>query len=333
MELTEPAHSYVHNGVEYHVKFVVEPSTGQLEAIDSDGMSHGSSGLWQTGVPNGQDSGIPEGQECEDYQPPLPESVRPGKEPKIKDSELSEKDLARRNRRRQINRECARHARERRNHERDQLKNRIKELTRENDIWKNKFDALLRKNKQLSLKLEAKSTTEKTPTQKPHSKEQASQTYQPGEYSNSNLSRNIINGSYKRRAVLLQAVEPQISNKKAKMQFIYPVQSNPTNDKTDPNVQKKFFIINKNQINEEINNNHNINPLVSKPNSRSDQFASSDLLMNAPSSTNGDISVDKSKTEIAAMIATMIQPMQQQIKMLTNKVAVLENSNDIKIEP
>ena len=333
MELTEPTHSYVHDGVEYHVKFVVEPSTGQLEAIDSDGISHGSSGLWQTGVPDGQDSGIPDGQECEDYQPPLPESVRPGKEPKIKDSELSEKDLARRNRRRQINRECARHARERRNHERDQLKNRIKELTQENDVWKNKFEALLRKNKQLSLKLEAKSTTEKTSTQKTQSKEQASQTYQPGEYSNSNLSRNIINGSYKRRAVLLQAVEPQISNKKAKMQFIYPVQSNSTDDKTDPNVQKKFLIINKNQINGEINNNHKIHQLISQANSSSDQFASSDSMMNEPCSTNGEKSEIRSKNEIAAMIATMIQPMQQQIKMLTNKVAVLENLNDIKIEP
>lgn len=331
MELIEPTHSYVHDGVEYHVKFVVEPSTGQLEAIYSDGMSHGSSGFWQTGVPDGQDSGIPDGKECEDYQPPLPESVRPGKEPKIKDSELSEKDLARRNRRRQINRECARHARERRNHERDQLKNRIKELTQENDIWKNKFEALLRKNKQLSLKLEA--TTEKTPTQKIQSKEQASQTYQPGEYSNSNLSRNIINGSYKRRAVLLQAVEPQISNKKAKMQFIYPVQSNSTNDKIDPNVQKKFLIINKNQINGEINNNHKINQLVSKQNPSSDQFASSDSLMNEECSTNGEKSGDKCKNEIAAMLATMIQPMQQQIKILANKLAVFENVNDIKIEP
>lgn len=73
------------------------------------------------------DSGVPESKNlCEDYQPPVPESVRPGKEPKIKDSELSEKDLARRNRKRQINRECARHARERRNHECDQLKNQIK---------------------------------------------------------------------------------------------------------------------------------------------------------------------------------------------------------------
>merc|ERR1712178_659643 len=163
---------------------------------------------WKTGVPDGQDSGMGDGQDGENFRPPLPESVRPGKKPKMKDSELSEKDLARRNRRRAINRECARHARERRNHERDQLKNRIKELTSENDNWKNKFNALLKKNKQLSLKLvNAKST-----------KEQETQTYQPGEYSNSNLSRNIMNGSYKRRAVLLQAVEPSVANKKAKMQ-------------------------------------------------------------------------------------------------------------------
>merc|ERR1719410_540051 len=329
MGLIEPTHSYVHDGVEYHVKFVVEPSTGQLEAIDSDEMSHGSSGLWQTGVPDGQESGIPDGQESKDYQPPLPESVRPGKEPKIKDSELSEKDLARRNRRRHINRECARHARERRNHERDQLKNRIKELTKENE-------ALLRKNKQLSLKLEAKSTTE--PTQKTKSKEQASQTYQPGEYSNSNLSRNIINGSYKRRAVLLQAVEPQVSNKKAKMQFIYPVQPNSTIDKNDPNLQKKkILIVSSNQINKELNNNQQTNPPISNPVPTSNQFARSGSMINEACNTTSSCekSDDRftSKNEIAEMIATMIQPMQQQIKMLTNKVAVLENASNIKIEP
>jgi len=329
MGLIEPTHSYVHDGVEYHVKFVVEPSTGQLEAIDSDEMSHGSSGLWQTGVPDGQESGIPDGEECKDYQPPLPESVRPGKEPKIKDSELSEKDLARRNRRRHINRECARHARERRNHERDQLKNRIKELTKENE-------ALLRKNKQLSLKLEAKSTTEKTPTQKPKSKEQASQTYQPGEYSNSNLSRNIINGSYKRRAVLLQAVEPQVSNKKAKMQFIYPVQPNSTIEKNDPNhAKKKILIVSSNQINQELNNQQT-NPPISNPISSSSQFPMSSMINAACNTTSSsEKSEDRftNKNEIAGMIATMIQPLKQEIKMLTDKVAVLENVRNIKIEP
>jgi len=328
----------VHDGVEYHVKFVVEPSTGQLEAIDSDEMSHGSSGLWQTGVPDGQESGIPDGEECKDYQPPLPESVRPGKEPKIKDSELSEKDLARRNRRRHINRECARHARERRNHERDQLKNRIKELTTENDILKNKFEALLRKNKQLFLKLEAKSTTEKTPTQKIKLKEQSTQTYQPGEYSNSNLSRNIINGSYKRRAVLLQAVEPQVSNKKAKMQFIYPVQPNSTIEKNDSNLpKKKILIVSSNQINKELNNNQQTIPPISNPVPTSNQFATSGSMINEACNTtsSSEKSDDRftSKNEIAGMIATMIQPMQHQIKMLTDKVAVLENAGNIKIEP
>merc|ERR1712178_486551 len=218
---------------------------------------------WKTGVPDGQDSGISDGQDGENFRPPLPESVRPGKKPKMKDSELSEKDLARRNRRRAINRECARHARERRNHERDQLKNRIKELTSENDTWKNKFDALLKKNKQLSLKLE------NPPTQKPKSKEQETQTYQPGEYSNSNLSRNIMNGSYKRRAVLLQAVEPSVANKKAKMQFIYPVQSNASNEchQNDSNVtKKKYIIMNKEQITNEVNNNNiNKNQIFNDP--------------------------------------------------------------------
>merc|ERR1712176_478601 len=102
---------------------------------------------------------------------------------------------------------------------------------------------MLRKNKQLTLKLEAKSTTEKTPTQKTKSKEQATQTYQPGEYSNSNLSRNIINGSYKRRAVLLQAVEPQVSNKRAQMQFIYPVQPNSTVENHKNDLAKKKILI------------------------------------------------------------------------------------------
>merc|ERR1712178_57896 len=249
---------------------------------------------------------------------------------------VSEKDLARRNRRRAINRECARHARERRNHERDQLKNRIKELTSENDNWKNKFNALLKKNKQLSLKLvNAKST-----------KEQETQTYQPGEYSNSNLSRNIMNGSYKRRAVLLQAVEPSVANKKAKMQFIYPVQSNASNEKNDSNViKKKYVIMNKEQIPTEVhNNNVNKNQIFNDPKQAltqqtiSNQTASNDSIIDS-STTSSQKSVDPTskspmcKNEIAAMIAMMMRPMQQQIQMLTNKISYLENATDIKIEP
>merc|ERR1712176_709583 len=193
---------------------------------------------------------------------------------------------------------------------------------------------MLRKNKQLSLKLEAKSTTEKTPTQKPKSKEQASQTYQPGEYSNSNLSRNIINGSYKRRAVLLQAVEPQVSNKKAKMQFIYPVQPNSTIEKNDSNLpKKKILIVSSNQINQELNNNQQTNPPISNPVPTYNQLASSGAACNTTSTSEKFDDKFKSKNEIAEMIAKMIQPMQQQIKMLTDKVAVLENVGDIKIEP
>merc|ERR1712227_31998 len=344
--LMEPTHSYVLDGVEYHVKFVVEPSTGELQAIDSDDISHGAADQWKTGVPDGQDSGISDGQDGENFRPPLPESVRPGKKPKLTDSELSEKDLARRNRRRAINRECARHARERRNHERDQLKNRIKELTSEKDDLKNKFDALVRKNKQLSLKLEnAKSTPQNQPTQKPKLKEQETQTYQPGEYSNSNLSRNIMNGSYKRRAVLLQAVEPPVANKKAKMQFIYPVQSNSTSEKNDSNVtKKKYVIMNKEQITSEVNNNKNhFNDLQQAVTNQtiSNRTASNDSIINS-STKSSQTSVDLSKSpmcknEIAAMIAMMMRPMQQQIQMLTNKISYLENQTepilDIKIEP
>jgi len=350
MGLMEPTHSYVLDGVEYHVKFVVEPSTGELQAIDSDDIGHGASDQWKTGVPDGQESGIPDGQDGENgFRPPLPESVRPGKKPKMKDSELSEKDLARRNRRRAINRECARHARERRNHERDQLKNRIKELTSKNDDLQNKFEALLIKNKQLSLKLEnAKSTTQNPPTQKPKLKEQETQTYQPGEYSNSNLSRNIMNGSYKRRAVLLQAVEPSVANKKAKMQFIYPVQSNSTSEchQNDSNVtKKKYIIMNKEQITNEVNNNNiNKNQIFNDPKqavtqqTTSNQTASNDSIIDS-STTSSQKSVDPTskssmcKNEIAAMIAMMMRPMQQQIQMLTNKISYLENATDIKIEP
>jgi hypothetical protein len=366
MGLMEPTHSYVLDGVEYHVKFVVEPSTGELQAIDSDDISHGAADQWKTGVPDGLESGIPDDQDCENFRPPLPESIRPGKKPKMQDSELSEKDLARRNRRRAINRECARHARERRNHERDQLKNRIKELTSEKDDWKNKVDALLKKNKQLSLKLEnAKSTTQNPPTQKPQLtpvyaecvdpptqnpptqkpklKEQETQTYQPGEYSNSNFSRNIMNGSYKRRAVLLQAVEPSVANKKAKMQFIYPVQSNSTSEKNDSNVtKKKYVIMNKEQITNEVNNNLNKNHFNNLQKAVtyqtiSNQTASNDSITNSSTKSN-QTSVDLSKSpmcknEIAAMIAMMMRPMQQQIQMLTNKISYLENAADIKIEP
>merc|ERR1711912_9104 len=344
MGLMETTHSYVLDGVECHVKFVVEPSTGELQAIDSDDISHGASDQWKTGVPDGQESGISDGQDGENFRPPLPESVRPGKKPKMKDSELSGKDLARRNRRRAINRECARHARERRNHERDQLKNRIKELTSDNDTLNNKVEALLKKNKQLSLKLEnAKSTT-----QKPKLKEQETQTYQPGEYSNSNLSRNIMNGSYKRRAVLLQAVEPSVANKKAKMQFIYPVQSNATSEchQNDSNVIKtKYVIMNKEQITNEVNNNNiNKNQIFNDPKQAltqqtiSNQTASNDSIIDS-STISSQKSVDPtskssmSKNEIAAMIAMMMRPMQQQIQMLTNKISYLENATDIKIEP
>jgi len=300
----------------------VEPSTGQMETADSDTTSNGSSGLWQTGVPDGcqdsLDSGVPESKNlCEDYQPPVPESVRPGKEPKIKDSELSEKDLARRNRRRQINRECARHARERRNHERDQLKNQIKKLTQENDIWKNKFEAMLRKNRQLSLKLEAKnlklSTNQNQQTTHVIKSidQKATQTYQPGEYSNSNLSRNIINGSCKRRSAVLQLQpadctqsQPLIANKRAKMLFINPV-SNSISDK------KKIIIVNRNQI--------------ASNDSTNDSTKDS---MNVPSNDSSC-----NKNEIATLVATMIEPLQQKIQTLSNKIANLENASQIKIEP
>jgi len=319
------------------VRFVVESPTGQLEAVDSDTISHNSnqSGLWQTGVPDKNTVD----QSYLDYEEPLPESVRPGKEPKIKDSELSEKDLARRNRRRQINRESARQSRERRINEKEQLENKIKELTHQNDIWKMKFEALLKKNKELCSKLEQKITTHiktRDPlTQKQaESHEQATQTYQPGEYSNSNLSRNIINGSYKRRGVLLQAVEPQIANKKAKVQFIHPV-SNSIN--SNHPVKKKILIVN--HINKEMNISYISNDKANFQNLVTTSSESNIGLTNHCNEQTDNISqiqgskISMSKDRIAAMITMMIEPMQQQIKLLTNRIVHLENEREIKIEP
>merc|ERR1712176_1391297 len=114
---------------------------------------------------------------------------------------------------------------------------------------------------------------------------------------------------------------------------IYPVQQNTTIDKNDPNlVKNKILIVSSNQINQELNNNQQTNPRISNPVPSFNQLAKSGSMIDAACNTtsNSEKSDDRltSKNEIAKMIATMIQPMQEQIKMLTDKVAVLENVGD-----
>ena len=64
------------------------------------------------------------------YDSPVDESVRPGPRPKQKDSQLSKSELDRRNRRRAINRECARRARERRQRTESDLEKKLKKIGR-----------------------------------------------------------------------------------------------------------------------------------------------------------------------------------------------------------
>merc|ERR1711937_370094 len=117
----------IHNGIEYHVKFIVTGGSetnespadhSKLVELESDNTNHSSdqsgSGGWISGVadynPDSLDTGFSEPENDSSgsgldrldrlVQPPLDENVRPGKKPKVTDSELSERELERRNRRR-----------------------------------------------------------------------------------------------------------------------------------------------------------------------------------------------------------------------------------------
>merc|ERR1711931_614840 len=99
---------------------------------------------------------------------------------------------------------------------------------------------------------------------------------------------------------------------------IYPVQTNSTIEKNDTNLaKKKILIVSSNQINKELNNNQQTNPPISNPVTTSNQFPMSGSMINAACNTtsSSEKSDDRftSKNEIAEMMATMIQPMQQQI--------------------
>lgn len=391
--------SYIHNGVEYHVNFIVEQPAGKSDnPIESDCSDQ--SGVWLTGIADYDQQGRPDNEERPDseapdadrlqYDGPVPESVRPGKVPKVRDSELSEKDLARRNRRRQVNRECARQARERKIQERMESEKKIKKLTEENNQWKKKFEFLLRKNKELASKLnemeEKMANLRKTPTQKTtlttqnsknmknkNFKEQSTQTYQPGEYSNSNLSRNILNRSYKRRAIFLQAVEPQIANKKTKMQFIYPAadlikktsqvespdstgstdQIQIRNSPADKSGQHYFqmnsprpVLVHLNQSDkqapiQEINKQTNH---IMEKNETEKAFPDQNrtiLNQNCATLIPGT-SNQMTNEQIVALMAKILQPMQQKIQKLTDEIEDFPNkynlkkvvkSKEIKLEP
>ena len=73
---------------------------------------------------------------------PLDESVRPGPRPQRRDNQLSQKELDRRNRRRLINRDCARRARQRRQRNESELEQRLKSLEGEKGSWERKYSDL-----------------------------------------------------------------------------------------------------------------------------------------------------------------------------------------------
>jgi len=385
--------SYIHNGVEYHVNFIVEQPAGKSDnPIESD--SSDQSGVWLTGIADYDQQGCPDNESRPDseapdadrYDGPVPESVRPGKVPKVRDSELSEKELARRNRRRQVNRECARQARERKIQERMESETKIKKLTEENNQWKKKFEFLLRKNQELASKLnemeEKMANLRKTPTQKTlltaqnsknmknkNIKEQSTQTYQPGEYSNSNLSRNILNRSYKRRAILLQAVEPQIANKKTKMQFIYPAaelmkktsqiensdrtdQIQIRNSPADKSGQHHFQVNSPRPVLVQYNQSDNQAP-IQEINKQTNNIMEKIETAKAFPDQNRTIlnqncatlipgtSNQMTNEQIVALMAKILQPMQRKIQKLTDEIEDFPNkynlekvkSKEIKLEP
>ena len=76
---------------------------------------------------------------------PVDESIRPGPRPKRTDSQLSKRELDRRNRRRAINRDCARRARKRRQQNDFDLETRLEHLEQENTSWKRKYSDLQEK--------------------------------------------------------------------------------------------------------------------------------------------------------------------------------------------
>ena len=81
---------------------------------------------------------------------PVDESIRPGPRPQRRDNQLSQKELERRNRRRAINRDCARRARQRRQINESDLETRILHLEQENASWMRKYSDLEEKYERLS---------------------------------------------------------------------------------------------------------------------------------------------------------------------------------------
>ena len=73
---------------------------------------------------------------------PVDESVRPGPRPQRRDNQLSQKELDRRNRRRAINRDCARRARQRKQRNESELEERVKSLEEEKTSWERKYSDL-----------------------------------------------------------------------------------------------------------------------------------------------------------------------------------------------
>jgi hypothetical protein len=322
----------IHNGIEYHVKFIVTGGSETnespadhsklVELIESDNTNHSSdhssAGGWISGVadynPDSLDTGFsePENDSNSDrlVQPPLDENVRPGKKPKVTDSELSERELERRNRRRHINRECARKAREARNREKHIMEIKIRALNDENIQLKEKFNQLENKYKKLTTILNSSSKRiqirENESLKSNHSNEISTQTIlkpKPVPKLSDSSAQTVLSSTIgpsglkrhfpsvaKHRSIMIDSQDSPIDQKRARMQRTYSQQSNKQNN---------------NQCVNEASNNQ----------------------AQAIQTSTDPVELNES---ITSLIKHLLEPMQNQIEMLTKKVNDLNNPNRVQ---
>ena len=91
---------------------------------------------------------------------PADESIRPGPRPKMTDSQLTQRELERRNRRRAINRKCARKARERRQRNESDLERKLQNMEELKTSWERKYSDLEERYRILSRALSTESAVE-----------------------------------------------------------------------------------------------------------------------------------------------------------------------------
>merc|ERR1712227_293744 len=84
---------------------------------------------------------------------PVDELVRPGKKAKVPDSDLTDKQLISRNKRRARNREAAQRQRDRRLQQTATLEEKIGKLESENQVWEEKYRILEEKYQKLEFQL------------------------------------------------------------------------------------------------------------------------------------------------------------------------------------